>query len=211
MKDRKRLRRRILPLLAALLLAAEAPGALASGSWISFTTDSVPENLGFLVQEYTGTVRVTFLGDCTLGGEERNRNAYRGFVRMIERNGYAWPFRNLTALTAADDLTVANLEGVLSDRNLTRVSKEFNLIKERHLPGYLIKLFGLSSELSLVGDAYLLNESLHVFIHALHLILHGKKQCYDCFLSKFIQFFFSVFMRHINSFPYVYCTGNTHK
>ena len=129
MKDRKRLRRRILPLLAVLmLLSAAAPGALASGSWMTFTMDSVPENLGFLVQEYTGTVRVTFLGDCTLGGEEKSRKYVRGFDQTIGRNGYAWPFRNLTALTAEDDLTVANLEGVLSDGELKKVEKTYNFL-----------------------------------------------------------------------------------
>ena len=126
MKDRKRLRGRILPLLIALLLFAAAPGAQASGSWMTFTTDSVPENLGFLVQEYTGTVRVTFLGDCTLGGEEKSGKYVRGFDQTIGRNGYAWPFRNLTALTAEDDLTVANLEGVLSDGDLKKEEKTYN-------------------------------------------------------------------------------------
>ena len=120
---RKRRRTAAWMLAAALLFSASAQ---ASGSWLTFSEKDVPEEKAYLVQEYTGTVRITFLGDCTLGGEERNRNAYRGFVRTIERNGYAYPFRNLTALTAADDLTVANLEGVLSDRDLNKVSKEFN-------------------------------------------------------------------------------------
>ena len=113
--------------LAALLLASGS--ARASGTWMTFTADEVPAEQLFLVQEYTGTVRITFLGDCTLGGEEKTRNQYRGFVRTIERNGYAYPFRNLSALTAADDLTVANLEGVLSDgRDLQKTDKTFNFL-----------------------------------------------------------------------------------
>ena len=116
---------------AALLLAAAllAPlSARASGEWLSFDAEHVPVEQGYLVQEYTGTVRITFLGDCTLGGEERTRSAWRGFVRTVERNGTGWPFRNLTALTAGDDLTVANLEGVLSDRELPKVRKQYNFI-----------------------------------------------------------------------------------
>ena len=66
------------------------------------------------------------MGDCTLGGEEKALKLYRGFVQTIERNGYAYPFRNLIALTAADDLTVANLEGVLSDGELKKVDKAYN-------------------------------------------------------------------------------------
>ena len=111
-------------LLAAVLLVPAFAGA--SGSWTTLTVKDGPSEQAYLVQEYTGTVRITFLGDCTLGGEEKSQNLYRGFVKTVERNGYAWPFRNLTALTAQDDLTVANLEGVLSDRELNKVSKEFN-------------------------------------------------------------------------------------
>ena len=111
-------------LLAAMLLVPAFAGA--SGSWTTLTAEDETPEQAYLVQEDTGTVRITFLGDCTLGGEEKSRNLYRGFVKTVERNGYTWPFRNLTALTAQDDLTVANLEGVLSDRELNKVSKEFN-------------------------------------------------------------------------------------
>ena len=124
-----RMRKRVPALLLAAALVLSAPlCARASGGWITVSGEPSPEDGGFLVQEYTGTVRVTFLGDCTLGGEEKNRNASRGFVRTVEKNGMAWPFRNLAALTETDDLTVANLEGVLSDRDLTKVKKEYNFI-----------------------------------------------------------------------------------
>ena len=124
MKDRKRICRRIILMLAALMLAV--PPAASSGEWMTFSADSVPEERAYLVQEYTGTVSITFLGDCTLGGEEKVRGLYRGFDQTIGRNGYGYPFRNLTALTAADDLTVANLEGVLSDGELEKVEKTYN-------------------------------------------------------------------------------------
>ena len=122
----RRSMKRVLAFLLAILLLASA-SAQASGSWMTFTEDVVPSEQAYLVQEYTGTVRITFLGDCTLGGEEKASTLYRGFVRTVERNGYAWPFRNLAALTASDDLTVANLEGVLSDRtDLHKVEKTYN-------------------------------------------------------------------------------------
>ena len=77
---------------------------------------------------YSGEIRITFLGDCTLGGLENKRNSSLGFVKRIEENGYGFPFRDLKRLTEGDDLTVANLEGVLSDRKLKKVSKEYNFI-----------------------------------------------------------------------------------
>jgi len=115
-------------LAAVMMLLPAFPGAFASGEWMMVTGITSPDAEGFLVQEYTGTVRITFLGDCTLGCEEKVRSAGRGFPRTIERKGMDWPFRNLGGLTAEDDLTVANLEGVLSDRDLPKVNKEFNFI-----------------------------------------------------------------------------------
>ena len=114
---------RILLLAAVLVLAGTSP---ASGEWLMFSGKTDPEEMISPVQEFTGTVRITFLGDCTLGGEEKTRNAGRGFPKTVERNGFEYPFRNLSALTASDDLTVANLEGVLSDRDLAKVEKTYN-------------------------------------------------------------------------------------
>ncbi len=111
----------------ALLLALLLPGgALASGTWKTFSEKTAPENEGFLVSEYTGTVTVTFMGDCTLGGEEKTRSWEWGFVKTVEKYGMDFPMRGLSALTRSDDLTVANLECVLSDRELKKVEKEFN-------------------------------------------------------------------------------------
>ena len=42
--------------------------ARASGEWMLFDENHVPEGMEYLVREYTGSVRITFLGDCTLGG-----------------------------------------------------------------------------------------------------------------------------------------------
>ena len=113
-------------LLAALLIPA---GSLAGGTWTTLTdiaaeTDEAETTAG----GYTGEVRMTFLGDCTLGGLEKKKNNRLGFVKRIDENGYAFPFRDLSRLTRQDDLTVANLEGVFSDRKLTRVKKEYNFI-----------------------------------------------------------------------------------
>ncbi|MBP5728492.1 MAG: CapA family protein, partial [Clostridia bacterium] len=119
-------RRKGILLLAAVLLLFRPALASASGEWLMFSVSDSLEELAGPVQEFTGTVRITFLGDCTLGGEEKTRNAARGFNRVIEQNGFDYPFRNLSALTAADDLTVANLEGVLSDRDLPKVKKTYN-------------------------------------------------------------------------------------
>ena len=109
-----------------LLLALLPAAALGSGTWRT-VKDAPPEEEMFMVSsEYTGEVTVTFLGDCTLGGESPSRNANLDFAKRIADNGIGFPFRELVRLTADDDLTVANLEGVLTDRNLAKAKKTFN-------------------------------------------------------------------------------------
>ncbi len=118
--------KRILASALAALLFLPAAGR-AGGSWRTLTGDADPDSF-FLISEYTGEVRITFLGDCTLGGPENMKDSALGFARRVAENGTDFPFRELRRLTAADDLTVANLEGVLSDRRLEKVPKEYNFI-----------------------------------------------------------------------------------
>ena len=114
-----------LMLLCLLLLLGMSCSACAEGEWFLFS-DSVPEELLFTVNDYTGTVTLTFLGDCTLGTQDGVSGRANSFTNLIEEHGMSWPFRNLVSLTAHDDLTVANLEGVLTDRSLTKVEKSYN-------------------------------------------------------------------------------------
>lgn len=119
--------RLLLRRLPAILLAALLPAAaLAGGTWRTVTQAPSDREKWGMISDYTGEVRMTFLGDCTLGGEESTRRSETGFVRRIAENGMDFPFRELIRLTGTDDLTVANLEGVLSDRDLAKEPKKFN-------------------------------------------------------------------------------------
>ena len=121
----KRFIRCLLPALLVLLIPA---AAAASGLWRT-VSGNLPEDDQWLpVSEYTGEVRITFLGDCTLGGESPSRYKTIDFSKRIEENGMDFPFRELVRLTGEDDLTVANLEGVLSDRKLSKAKKKYNFI-----------------------------------------------------------------------------------
>ncbi|MBR3495002.1 MAG: CapA family protein [Clostridia bacterium] len=60
-------------------------------------------------------VTLTFTGDCTLGSEERKRAQPASFDSKAAEMGYDYFFRNYQELFAADDATIINLEGVLSD------------------------------------------------------------------------------------------------
>lgn len=116
--------KRILLLLVAFLLPVHV--LAMEGIWHSFSLEQPLENLSYLVEEFSGTLEITFLGDCTLGGEEKSRNSARGFVRTVEKYGLEYPLSGLLPLTENDDLTLSNLEGVLSDRNLEKVKKTYN-------------------------------------------------------------------------------------
>lgn len=120
---------RLIRAAACLLAAALLPAAgAAEGSWLPAGS---PEEIPLLTpasDEFSGVVTITFLGDCTLGGEEKKAGNALSFASRVEKNGMAFPLGGLTPLTDTDDLTVANLEVVLSDRKLKKEKKEFNFI-----------------------------------------------------------------------------------
>ena len=61
------------------------------------------------------TVTITFTGDVTLGSEEKKRANAASFDSVAAEQGYDYFFANMKDFFAEDDLTVINLEGVLSD------------------------------------------------------------------------------------------------
>ena len=112
-------------LLAALLLPAPA---LAGGTLRTVSEAPAPEDVPAFPSDYTGDVCITFLGDCTLGGESPHPYPSLSFEQRIKDNGMEFPFRELRLLTESDDLTVANLEGVLTDRTLKKADKRFDFM-----------------------------------------------------------------------------------
>lgn len=61
------------------------------------------------------TIRLTFTGDVTLGSEELKRKQPTSFDNVAAEKGYDYFFANFRDMFAADDLTVVNLEGTLTD------------------------------------------------------------------------------------------------
>ena len=61
------------------------------------------------------SIRLTFTGDVTLGCEEILRREAYSLVGYAQEHGYDYFFEKVEPLFSADDLTVVNLEGVLSD------------------------------------------------------------------------------------------------
>ena len=63
------------------------------------------------------TFLMTFTGDCTLGSEEVKRGNPNSFDTFAKEKGYDYFFANFKEMFENDDLTVINLEGVLSDNS----------------------------------------------------------------------------------------------
>ncbi len=113
--------------LALLLAALLLPACAGASGFLRTVSEPIPqeEQQELTPSDYTGDVRITFLGDCTLGGESPVRYPSLSFEQRIKDNGMDFPFRELRQLTEGDDLTVANLEGVLTDRSLQKADKKF--------------------------------------------------------------------------------------
>ena len=66
---------------------------------------------------------LTFVGDCTLGTNDANWNKAEGFIQVVGEN-YDYPMANVRHIFEADDFTIANLEGPLTEGG-TKADKQF--------------------------------------------------------------------------------------
>lgn len=121
--------RAILVCGALLFSASRANGQV---KLYTFPPDEIPAHLletAMQVQEGNTSLRLTFAGDCTLGGQVGKTGGSLGFDTLVETNGPGYPFAQLQELFATDDCTVVNLEGVLSDSREDKApGKKFNFI-----------------------------------------------------------------------------------
>ncbi len=107
--------------ICCLVLLALAQPACAEHA--SFRASEEPPAFGadYVVAEETAgqaSLTVTLAGDCTLGGTEASSRKSDSLVKTVERMGLDYPFSGLLPLFSTDDITLVNLEGVLSDSRL---------------------------------------------------------------------------------------------
>lgn len=74
------------------------------------------------------SITISFVGDCSIGDSYQFRDYDNVYHSTIREKGYAWPFSLVRDVLAADDLTVANLEVVLTDKTRSRQDKLYNLV-----------------------------------------------------------------------------------
>jgi poly-gamma-glutamate synthesis protein (capsule biosynthesis protein) len=117
---------RFVCLMAVMLFAGPA-----HAEYVSFTDSQTPPSFkaDYLVTEEEpslAVLTVTLAGDCTLGGTESSSKKAGSLVHTVEKHGFAYPFSGLLPLFTQDDLTLINLEGVLSDSSQgENTGKEF--------------------------------------------------------------------------------------
>lgn len=75
---------------------------------------------------------LTFVGDCTIGGEDRLREEDFSFDAYLEKHGYDYFFEKVQSVIGNDDVTVANLESVLINYSSGRVEKTYNFRGPKH-------------------------------------------------------------------------------
>ena len=74
-----------------------------------------------------GETLLSFVGDCSIGDSYQYKDYQTCYHATIDEKGYAWPFSLVKQYLEADDLTVANLEVVFTERK-SHTDKMYNLV-----------------------------------------------------------------------------------
>ncbi len=84
------------------------------------------------------TLTISFLGDCSIGDSYRTRNYDKGYAKTVDKKGFEWPFSLVRPYLDKDDVTVANLEVVLTTQK-KQAAKDMNLIADPKYVGVLLE------------------------------------------------------------------------
>lgn len=72
------------------------------------------------------SLNFSFIGDCTLACNEDMKGYPESIISYITNYGFEYPFKNVKSLLEKDDLTIANVECVLSDVRTGKRKKTYN-------------------------------------------------------------------------------------
>ncbi|MDR2166926.1 MAG: CapA family protein [Clostridiales bacterium] len=105
----------LIRLIALLTGAAIAIGGLFAPSLKPDEKPEAPEVV---------TLTISAVGDVVLGGDRRWAG-YHAFMREYRNNGLEWFFHNVRHVFEESDLSIANLEGVLTNITYPHMDKQF--------------------------------------------------------------------------------------
>ena len=100
---------RVLPGEAATENPTAAPTEIPTAA-----PTELPDWDGSVASTTAQTITITAAGDCTLGGSV-HQDTYANFKKYVQNYGYDYFFSNVRSLFEADDLTILNLEGPITD------------------------------------------------------------------------------------------------
>ncbi len=110
------------------------------------------------------TLTLTFVGDCTIGGEDRLREFDYSFDAYLAKYGYDYFFEQVQSVIAHDDLTIANLEGVFINYESGAVDKTYNFRGPKH---YVNVLTGSSIEAVSIANNHIMDYGYDGVTHTL--------------------------------------------
>ena len=85
-----------------------------------------------------GSITLSFVGDCSIGDSYQFKAYGTSYHTVLAEQGYDWPFSLVKKYLEADDLTVANLEVVLTNLN-SHTGKMYNLVGDPQFAQVLIE------------------------------------------------------------------------
>ena len=94
-------------------------------------------------------ILLSFVGDCTLGCNERDHGNKKSIDAYIDNYGYDYCFSRVRSILEQDDLTIANFEGTLHDSSTGINKKTYNFRSDR---GYVNILKSGSVEAVTLGN-----------------------------------------------------------
>ena len=110
------------------MIAPETPDTAEQPADASAAPDANDEKAAAPARN-DGEILVSFLGDCSIGDSEQYTDATTSYHTTVDEKGYEWPFSLVKDYLAADDLTVANLEVVFTNRT-KHTDKQYNLVAD---------------------------------------------------------------------------------
>ncbi|MBR4039276.1 MAG: CapA family protein [Clostridia bacterium] len=114
-----------MPMLVDVLDEATDPEAVQAGGDGAAWTQSGPQAADAQNAAWPRTFTLTLAGDTTLGSTDDLRKRDDCFERVAQEKGYGWFFSGLSDLFAADDMTLVNFEGTLTEETQKK-EKKFN-------------------------------------------------------------------------------------
>lgn len=101
------------------------PGKAANPTATAAPT-AIPSPVPTRVPSSEGEVLLSFVGDCSIGDASQFVTYAESYHSTVDEKGYDWIFSLVKEYLAADDLTIANLEAVLTTK-LAHTDKMYNL------------------------------------------------------------------------------------